>query len=512
MSQSQAQEIQQLKAQLQLTLDENAKLREIIKQLQAQRFGKKTETMEHLAKGQQELFKPDQYEDHRQDLKRVEKTTVTKVVCHRKGTSHSQRPPRKEFLDSLPQKDNVVELVDHHCPLCHQEMTKVGTKTVSRQIKVTEPQLYCENEIQETYRCPSCDRDGHDLLVSSEVPTPILPHSFFSDSILAQITSYKYQLALPFNRQELIWQARGLPINSKQMAVNLIKVCQTYLEPLYQQLSSAMLKEHVLHMDETPFRVLDAPQLQSWFWGSRTTEEFAQHQIVLFHYANTRSGKVIGQILGPDYSDYLMCDGYGGYSSLMYPSIKFGSCLVHVRRAFSNIVKAEPKTAKASKAFQVLALLRKVFYAENSLHYQTAAEKLHARQVKVKPLMDEFYDYLTEVVRPIGKLRAAIKNAWKLKDRVYRVFENGQLPLTNNPMERCIRPTTLIRKNCLFAKSVAGAKANAVYYSLVETAKLNQLNVYKYFKYLFEHLPNSNLGQLEAYLPWAKEIQAECHN
>lgn len=79
-------------------------------------------------------------------------------------------------------------------------------------------------------------------------------------------------------------------------------------------------------------------------------------------------------------------------------------------------------------------------------------------------------------------------------------------------MERCIRSSTLIRKKCLFAKSEVVAKANAIYYSLVETAKLNRFNVYKYFKYLFEHLPNSNLGHLEAYLPWAKEIQTACYD
>lgn len=73
----------------------------------------------------------------------------------------------------------------------------------------------------------------------------------------------------------------------------------------------------------------------------------------------------------------------------------------------------------------------------------------------------------------------------RLKNRVYRIFENGQVPLTNNPVEQAIRPSTLIRKNSLFAKSIAGAQANAVYYSLVAIAKLNQPDVYKYLKYLF---------------------------
>lgn len=233
----------------------------------------KNETIEHLAVGHRSLFYPDEYEDHPQDLKRVEKTTVTKMVCHSKGTPHSHNQVRKEFLDRLPQKDQVIDLTNHRCPHYQREMTKVGQKVVSRQVQVMEPQLYCENKIQITCKCPYCSQDGKVILVSSNVPIAILPHSFFSSSILAKQADYKFNLVLPFHRQELIWQSMGLPINSKQMALNIIKVSQTYLEPLYEQLSAVLLSEHVLHMDETPFRVIDAPRLQSWFWDIRITEK-----------------------------------------------------------------------------------------------------------------------------------------------------------------------------------------------------------------------------------------------
>src|SRR5699024_4160603 len=126
-------------------------------------------------------------------------------------------------------------------------------------------------------------------------------------------------------------------------------------------------------------------------------------------------------------------------------------------------------------------------------------------------LLDSFYDYISQVQRPLGKLKNAIQNALALKSRVYRIFENGQVPLTNNPVEQAIRPSTLIRKNSLFAKSIRGAQASAVYYTIVGTAKMNHLNIYKYFKYLFDHLPNRENKDLEGFLPWAKEVQAQCH-
>ncbi len=196
----------------------------------------------------------------------------------------------------------------------------------------------------------------------------------------------------------------------------------------------------------------------------------------------------------------------------MYPRAKFGSCLVHIRREFYRITRLLTKgQLKNSKAYQALQLMRPIFYKENRLNYHTHEEKLVQRQLHIKPLVDEFYTYLENIDFPQGRLKSAIKNALRLKSRMYRIFEDGRVPLTNNSVEQAIRPSTIIRKNSLFAKSTAGAQSNAIFYTLGTTAKLNQLNIYKYFKYLFDHLPNRKDEGLEAYLPWSKAIQAKCY-
>ena len=217
--------------------------------------------------------------------------------------------------------------------------------------------------------------------------------------------------------------------------------------------------------------------------------------------------------MGSDYQGTIMCDGYGGYSDRLYPDAKFGSCLVHIRREFIDIIKAlHNHPAKSSIAQQAVSLLRPVFHTEKHLEYHTKEEKAAERRKRLKPLLDSFYDYISQVKQPLGKLKNAIQNALALKSRVYRIFENGQVPLTNNPIEQAIRPSTLIRKNSLFAKSIRGAQASAVYYTIVGTAKMNHLNIYKYFKYLFDHLPNRENEDLEVFLPWAEKVQAQCHN
>ena len=97
-----------------------------------------------------------------------------------------------------------------------------------------------------------------------------------------------------------------------------------------------------------------------------------------------------------------------------------------------------------------------------------------------------------------------------------KFLEDGRIPLTNSRAERAIRPFAVHRKNWLFADSVEGAKANAVYYSLIESAKVNNLNIYKYIKYLLDVLPQLEEAQseddLEKYLPWSKELPADVLN
>lgn len=508
MTESLQQQNEELRAQLKKAQEQIEQQAVTIKQLQAMIFGKKTEVLEQVADGQLSLFDSDNYLVSGQDTVEVVKTTSTKVVRHRKAKA---QPTRQEFLDQLPQVEEVISLKTTTCPDCQREMTHIGKRLARREVRLKEPELYCANLYEESYKCNQCSKDGNDKFVTSKVPMALLPHSYFSSNILATIANLKFNLALPFYRQEKLVQAIGLPTNAKQMALNIIKISQTYLEPLYNYLSNLMKQESVIHMDETPFKVIDNSKTQSYFWVTRTTKEFSNHQIVAFHYANTRSGKIIGKVIGGDYPGIIMCDGYKGYSNQLYPQARFGSCLVHIRREFIKLVKALPKTVKSSKAQYAIKILSQVFHTENQLCYRTANEKLEQRQIHVKPLMDKFYDYIIHIERPIGQLRRAIQNAIKLKSRVYRIFEDGQLPLTNNPVERCIRPSTLIRKNCLFAKTEEGAKANAVYYSLVETAKLNQLDIQQYLKYLFDHLPESKFQNLAAFLPWAKNVQAECH-
>ena len=143
------------------------------------------------------------------------------------------------------------------------------------------------------------------------------------------------------------------------------------------------------------------------------------------------------------------------------------------------------------------------------MRYKTPADKKEQRRKLVKPLLDAFYRFIEEIAYPMHKLKDAVKNALKLKDQI---FEIGELSLSNNSVEQSIRPSTIMRKNSLFAKSTAGAEANAIFYTIVQTAKLNNLDIFKYLELIFEAYTRSQNLDLKAYLPWNPMVRQLCGN
>ena len=436
---AQAQQPKNLEEALQVIQQQNELINQLKVALQLQqhrRFAKKNES---LNPDQLSLFEEKQVEatdSHESSDAAVKKREPSRHPKPKKSNS------RKENLNRLPQEDCEYDLDDKTCPDCHQEMKQIGRRLASREAVYVPAHTVCRNVYAKTYKCQHCHPNGGDKLVTAKT---LFNHSYISSSILATIAANKFDLAVPFNRQERMWQAANLELDSKQMANTVIKGAKRFLKPLSDFLVSQLRQEKVVHMDETPFQVLDSGKSKSYFWALRTPKEFAKHQIAYFYYAPTRSGKVIIDILTPDYTGAVMCDGYRGYGQEQLPKATFGSCLIHIRRPFIELVKG--LTLKNNvQATQAVKLLSRVFHEENNLRYKTPAEKKAQRRKLVKPLLDAFYRFIEGIAYPMHKLKDAVKNALKLKDRVYQIFKIGELPLSNNSVEQSIRPSTIIRK------------------------------------------------------------------
>lgn len=442
------------------------------------------------------------------DSNSLTETTVEEYVVRRRK---KKRGVRQANLDALPQVDKVHELKGkkRFCNTCGEKLEIIGKHLAHREIKCKPMEFYCENSYVQTGKCQHCvnPMNGNDKLIQAMAPAPFAVHSYFSASVVAEILYSKYVLALPLNRQAQNWRAL-IPLSSKAMAEQVIKNAARF-KPLYELLRKALSEETVIYLDETPLRVVKSERSKCYFWAASSAKEFNQHNIACFFYAASRGGEIIPQIIGPDYRGCLMCDGHSAYQQERLPNGTLGACLIHIARKFKEIVKIGKgaKILQHSKAAEAATKLGEIFHTEHDLSYTTGEEKAAQRRLRLKPLLDEFYRFIGEIKHPIGKLRVAINYALNQKERVYQIFEHGELPLDNNHDEQLIWPTTIGRKNYLFAKTEAGAEANAIWYTFIQTAKLNQLKVREYLEHLLSAFTWTESPVWEAYLLWDPEIQ-----
>jgi hypothetical protein len=294
-----------------------------------------------------------------------------------------------------------------------------------------------------------------------------------------------------------------------------------WLEHLYGQMHTDLLKCDILHADETTLQVLKEPgraaQTDSWAWLYRTGREGPP--IILFEYQPGRGGEYPKRFLG-DFKGHLQVDGHGGYNGLP-DKITLVGCWAHARRKFTDALKALPSANKQASSnsppvAQIgLEYCNKVFAIERQLRDVTPQERLEGRQARTKPVLDQFKIWLdnqANATLPKSALGVAVtycRNQW---EKLTAFLTDGRLEADNNRAERSIKPFVIGRKNWLFANTPKGAKASAIIYSIVETAKENGLKPAAYLTFLFEQLPNIDCKDpkaLEALMPWEENLPDE---
>jgi hypothetical protein len=197
----------------------------------------------------------------------------------------------------------------------------------------------------------------------------------------------------------------------------------------------------------------------------------------------------------------------------------------HARRDFSDAMKTigkkNQKSIKQSVANEAFERIAKIYHIEGELKELSAKERLIRRQAKIKPLVDDYFEWAKQCVADglltKGKTLDGL-NYCINQEKYLRVFlENGEVPIDNSAAERSIRPFTIGRKNWEFMNTIRGAKASAVFYSAVETERLNNLSSYYYADHLLTELPklrdengNIDTASLDHLLPWSETLPDNC--
>ena len=355
-------------------------------------------------------------------------------------------------------------------------------------------------------------------MVKADHPKALLHGSLVSPSLGAAIINGKYVNAVPLYRLEQEFQRYGLQITRQNMANWCIRLAEEYLSILYDHLHKELYFYHVIQADETPVLVNHDGRgagSKSWMWVYRSGHLYQDRQIVLYEYQQTRNASHPREFL-KGYDGICVTDGYQVYHTLEkeLEELTIAGCWVHCRRRFDEALKLIPKSCqKESNAFLLMKQIQAIYREEGKLNDLSSDERLKQRQAVIKPLVDAFFAYLKTInVSKKDKFGDAVGYALN-QEKYLRVFlTDGDVPIDNNASERAIRGFCIGKKNWRMIDTINGAKSSAIIYSIVETAKANNLKPYDYVQYLLEEIPkhmnDKDCSFLEDLLPWSEKLPA----
>ena len=353
-------------------------------------------------------------------------------------------------------------------------------------------------------------------MVKADHPKALLHGSLVSPSLGAAIINGKYVNAVPLYRLEQEFQRYGLQITRQNMANWCIRLAEEYLSILYDHLPEELYFYHVIQADETPVLVNHDGRKagsKSWMWVYRSGHLYQDRQIVLYEYQQTRNASHPREFL-KGYDGICVTDGYQVYHTLEkeLEELTIAGCWVHCRRRFDEALKLIPKPSqKESNAFLLMKQIQAIYREEGKLNDLSSDERLKQRQAVIKPLVDAFFAYLKTInVSKKDKFGDAVRYALN-QEKYLRVFlTDGDVPIDNNASERAIRGFCIGKKNWQMIDTIHGAKSSAIIYSIVETAKANNLKPFDYVQYLLEEIPkhmnDKDCSFLEDLLPWSEKL------
>lgn len=425
-------------------------------------------------------------------------------------TYERKKPGRKPLPKELPRKVVRHELTEKEqvCD-CGHHLHEIGEET-SEQLEIIPAQVYVVEHIQVKYACRACEEG----VKTASKPAQPIPRSFASPSLLAYIIVSKFLDSLPLYRQEGIFKRYKVDISRANMSNWVLKSAEL-LKPFYNRLLHYLIMQQVIQADETTLRVINDGRKncpKSYMWLYQSGDYAPECPIVLYEYQPTRAGLHAKTFL-TGFSGYLQTDGFPGYHIFEGEDsdVILLGCMAHVRRKFHDALKALPKGGQKKPGMVQMAIskIAKLYAIEKQIKHLNAEQRYLIRQEQSKPLVNDFKKWCDDKVSKTtkdSKLGVAIRyviNQWKYLT-IY--LEDGYLQIDNNTAEQRIKPFVIGRKNWVMNQNPRGADASAILYSLVQTAKANNLEPFAFLTHILTELPK--LGrhydeeELDQFMPW----------
>lgn len=389
----------------------------------------------------------------------------------RKKRGHGPRPQ-----EALPVVEQVFELEEGHlCDGCGRPVTPMGEQfEESEEIHILERRYVKRKVRRRKYRC-TCQ--AH--IVTAPAPARVIPGGRYSLDFIIKCVIDKWLDHIPLERQTRIMDRDGLIVGS-QTLYDQAEALARVLEPLYLWLGEEVLLDRVLHADETRWPLLDSKKTSAWTVWTRTTPKIAHYAIL-----PSKSQKA-AEHLFEGYEGVIVADGYRVYENLARdgPNLKLANCWAHVLRKFGDIRDDFPK-----ECAQVIEWITDLYEIESKIEgpfpgdVEAQSQRLALRQEKSVPKLEEILKWAQVTVGlPRSSLGKAVRYMLKRWEALCRFTENPRIPLDNNAAERALRGPVIGRKVHYGSKSRRGTEVAAIFYTLLETAKLEGINPAAYLK------------------------------
>ena len=484
-----------LKAMLLAERAESERLRQIIKELQRHRFGRRAESLpeEQLQLGLEEV---EQVEADGQAK------SEENAPAERQKRVARRRANRGALPAHLPRLETLVEVASKICPGCSSQLHRIG-EDVAERLDIVPAQFRVLVVRRPKYACRTCQ----DVVVQAPAPARLIEGGLPTEATVAQVLVSKYADHLPLYRQAQIYARQGVNLDRSTLA-DWVGRAAFLLRPVYQRLLDRLRASSRLFADETTAPVLDPGRGRT-----KTGQLFAYARddrpwggtdppIVAYVYAPDRKAvRPIAHLAG--FCGVLQVDGYAGYKVLAEAGqVQLAFCWAHVRRHFYELAQG----GAAPIATETLTRIAALYRIEGEIRGRSAAERVAVRQQRSRPLVEAFQPWLREKLSLISqktKLADAIRYALSRWAGLCLFLEDGRIEIDNNVVERAIRPLALSRKNALFAGSDGGAEHWAVIASLIETCKLLGVEPHAYLADIISRIVNGHpQARLDDLLPW----------
>lgn len=421
-----------------------------------------------------------------------------------KPKSEPKRAPRRPLPQDLPREEILHDLPEEEksCACCGKKMSVIG-EDVTEKIEIVPAKIFVRRHVRPRYACGACK----ERVAQAPLPSFPIPRASAGASLLAFLLISKYADHSPLCRMERIFARHGVELPRRKTSGWMIEIAEL-LAPLVRLMRRRILERcNVVGADETPIAMLDPgggnnKTKTCYLWQYRG-DDSAPYTVFDFRESRSREGP--REMLG-GYKNYLQCDAYSVYSSLGKESaFTLVGCWAHARRKFVEAFEGGDK--RAQEAITIIAELYAIEKRARELAKSDEnfdADALRAmRQEQSVPVLAKLRTWMDAqlAVAPKSPLGKAIGYALDNWSELNVFTTDGRVPIDNNAVERAIRPVALGRKNWLFAGSPRGGHAAATFFTLIDSARRADLNLWDYTTDLLKRLPSHPINHLEHLLP-----------